>query len=121
MRDAATAVLVVDVTAERPGIHQDISHEVMTATVVADADGVHPAGEIIEIKEMPGEDALLVGGRYVVFIVEYPEDQVPASLINPSQGAYPVRDGVVTPQNGNEVALDDALLRQLGLERPTAD
>ena len=114
LEDAATAVLVVDVTSERPGTYQDILHDVMTVTVVADARGGHQIGSTMEIKEMPGEDALSVGERFVVFIVEY-EDGIPASLVNPTQGAYLVRDGTVVPRDGNGVVLDGALLRSLGI------
>ena len=117
--DAASAVLEVDITAERPGSYEGIEVEVRTAIVVADADGTHPVGSTIEIKEMPGEDALVVGQRYVVFIEEY--DGVPASLINPTQGAYLVRSGnEAWPQNGNQIELSSDLLDGLGLVPRTA-
>jgi len=114
LEDAATAVLVVEVIAERPGTYQDLLHDVLTVIVVADARGDHQIGSTMEIKEMPGEDALRVGGRFVVFIVEY-EDGIPASLVNPTQGAYLVQDGSVIPRDGNGVVLEGALLRALGL------
>ena len=118
--DAATAILVVDVGSERPGSYEGIDVEVKTAHVVADADGTHAVGSLIEIKEMPGEDALAIGQRYVVFVVEY--DAVPASLINPTQGAYLVRNGgEAWPQSGNEIQLSRDLLDSLGLRRTTAD
>jgi hypothetical protein len=114
LEDAASAVVVVEVVAERPGTYQDLLHDVMTVIVVADARGGHEIGSTMEIKEMPGEDALRVGDRFVVFIVEY-EDGIPASLVNPTQGAYLVQDGSVIPRDGNGVVLDGALLRELGL------
>ncbi len=114
LEDAASAVLVVDVTTERPGTYQGILHDVLTVMIVADARGGHEVGGTMEIKEMPGEDALRVGGRFVVFVVEY-EDGIPASLVNPTQGAYLVQDGSVIPRDGNGVVLDGALLRELGL------
>jgi hypothetical protein len=116
MEEAATAVLVVDVESEAPGTYQGIGHEVMTARVVIDAARVHRTGETILIKEMPGEDALRIGGRFVVFIVEYPEEQVPASLVNPTQGAYLVQDGQAIAREGNPVQLDRELLQSLGLQ-----
>lgn len=113
LEDAATAILVVDVLSEAPGSFEGIPAEVMTVKVVADAADVHPVGELLEIKEMPGEDVLAVGGRYVVFLEEY--DAVPASLLNPVQGAYVVRGDGAWPQNGNEIRLDAELLQRLGI------
>ena len=46
--------------------------------------------------------------------VEY-EDGIPASLVNPTQGAYLVQDGSVIPRDGNGMILDGTLLRALGL------
>ena len=110
---AATSILVVDVMSEAPGSYEGIGVEVLTVKVVADAADMHPVGEVLEIKEMPGENSLHVGGRFVVFIVEY--DTVPASLVNPTQGAYLVDGDTARPLEGNEVLLDTGLLSRLGI------
>jgi hypothetical protein len=114
LENAATAILVVDIEGEKPGNFEGIDAEVMTARIVIDADRTHPTGDVILIKEMPGEDSLVVGNRYVVFLEEY--DDVPASLVNPFQGAYLVRDGRAFAREDNPVALDRELLQRLGLQ-----
>lgn len=120
LENAASAILVVDVLSEAPGSFEGIDAEVKTVKVVADAADVHPVGEVLEIKEMPGEDALNVGGRFVVFIEEY-DNGVPASLLNPTQGAYLVDGNTARPLEGNEVLLDTGLLSRLGIGETRPD
>ena len=115
---AASLVIVGEVVSVRPDSEQGIEYNAFTVEVQGDALGTHEIGSTLEVKVMSGNVAepgpeLVIGARYVLFGSEY--DDSPASLLNPWQGAYRLRDGDVVAHPDNPVRLDADLLRRLGL------
>ena len=116
---AASLVVVGEVLSERPHTEQGFSYDVFSVRVESDALGRHDVGSTVEVKVMSGNVAergpeLVVGGRYILFAEEY--DESPASLLNPWQGAYELRDESIVANPDNPVRLDADLLRRLGLD-----
>lgn len=71
-----------------------------------------PGGRNIEIKQHEGETPLVAGTSYVLFLETY--DDVPASLLNPTQAQYVLTAGPrLTPVGGNTLPVTVADLERL--------
>lgn len=96
---------------------------VYQATVVKTFKGTKATGDTVEVKQLGGvfkgvtyreinSPTLKPGETYVLFLATYPD--APASLLNPSQGQYPIGTaGEPRPVGGNAVKVSKSDLARL--------
>ena len=100
-------------------------YTVHAAEVTVVWKGAADVGHVVRVKQAGGEhggtsypagdgSALEPGGAYLLFLETYDEVGVPASLVNPTQGQYPL-DPAGQPQalDGNDVTIASADLAEL--------
>lgn len=100
---------------------EGILYTVYDVEVIKNFRGKIKSKEVIKIKQLGGETKDLVvttdekanlkkDSSYLFFLVTY-EDS-PASLINPTQGAYLLEDGKYIEHNGNKIKINRGILEQ---------
>lgn len=102
---------------------QSLVVTIYQATVVKTFKGTKAVGDTVEVKQLGGvlkgvtyressTSALKPGGTYLLFLATFPD--APASLLNPSQGQYPVdAKGELAAVGGNAVKVSKSDLARL--------
>ncbi|SES68903.1 hypothetical protein [Anaerobranca gottschalkii] len=100
---------------------EGVLYTVYDVEIITNFKGKFNSKEVIKIKQVGGETKDLVVTTdervnlkkdltYLLFLVTY-EDS-PASLINPTQGAYLLEDGKYIEHNDNKIKINREILKQ---------
>jgi len=109
---ASDTIVLATAVSERFATYEGFDYRVVTLDVQAVAKG--SPGSTIDVKLVrnasEGETQLEIGHTYALFLETY--ESVPASTINPTQGALEVIDGQLQPE---DVPISPRVLDALGL------